>query len=66
MDSVDRNRVKVKMQINLDLKKGEDRQKVVHYSVDFVQKTSVLIKVVTQLSQSLNSGAPVTSMVKGG
>lgn len=65
MDSVDRNRVKVKMQINLDLKKGEDRQKV-HYSVDFVQKTSVLIKVVTQLSQSLNSGAPVTSMVKGG
>lgn len=51
---------------NLGLKKGEERQKVVHYSADFVQKTSVLIKVVTQLSQSLNSGAPVTSMAKGG
>lgn len=37
---------------NLGLKKGEEKQKVVHYSVDFVQKTSVLIKVVTQLSQS--------------
>lgn len=59
---MDRNRVKVKMQINLDLKKGEERQKVVHYSVDFVQQTSV----VTQLSQSLNSGAPIASMAKGG
>lgn len=53
------------MQINLHLKKEEERQNVVHYSVDFVQKRSVLIKVVTQLPQSLNSGAPITSMAKG-